>query len=774
MTRVAVVGGGAGGIGAAWTLMKHEFEVTLFEADPHLGGHCFGVPITASDGDTIRVDAGVTDFNKATFLTVGAFLDELELEYYPVNQDASYMKPDGRSVWSVRSGQPRLGKDVKDPDRLLDEIRRFSTGCLEVLDDNLYSDWTARRYLDERQYSEEFRDLYFDPRAGGSFPMPDKAPQDYMIRPMVGFWRIHGVVGGGPAPPRMYLRGGMCSYPDAFARWMTERGGQVYISTRVVGIARRPNDIRIRAIDPDGSNLTLHFDHVVIAANPNQVIPMFEDASQEEARIFSGFGWQRARVAVHHDPKLMPDDRDAWGAYNYVISDGAVPEVRPTITFYANRLASLADTVPDTFVTVNPCREPDPDRLVFDKFFVHPALGRLTDLAATKVDALQGRRRTWYCGGYLREPFVHEPAFRSGVDVAERLIEAIECGGSDPWSVPTTDEGRFEDFLLEIPLFAGMDALALAEVQVAARPVTAPAGSALFQQGDPANGMYILEKGEVRVTDHVPGQGEIELARLGPGAIIGEVGLLDRGVRSGSAVAVVDSTGYFLSSASFEALRADSRPSAFAMMNRITGEVAARSRQILERVASGGTSAGPPAELAGSPDWPRRCLAPSLEVPASVLRRLPLFRDFGGPVELEQFLAPLRVWQFPRGQILYEPGAPPESCAIIVRGAVRISVPVDGRNEPLTVCGPGAVVGELALLDGFMQPARCEVCEEAILLQMDRGRFEMLRKGGGEPGFKFFEAVTRSVVTGLRKANALAARLSMDPDHPVDESAARG
>ena len=58
-------------------------------------------------------------------------------------------------------------------------------------------------------------------------------------------------------------------------------------------------------------------------------------------------------------------------------------------------------------------------------------IGAASKLAA-EVDASQGAENTWYCGSYLREPFVHEPALASGLDVVERIIAADKSADRAP------------------------------------------------------------------------------------------------------------------------------------------------------------------------------------------------------------------------------------------------------------------------------------------------------------------------------------------------------
>ena len=77
------------------------------------------------------------------------------------------------------------------------------------------------------------------------------------------------------------------------------------------------------------------------------------------------------------------------------------------------------------------------------------------------------------------------------------------------------------------------------------------AGESLFVAGDPGDGCYRLEQGLVKVIVTSP-QGEDRiLAILGPGAIVGELSVIDGGPRSASVVAVKPSELSFVSRAVF-------------------------------------------------------------------------------------------------------------------------------------------------------------------------------------------------------------------------------
>ena len=87
----------------------------------------------------------------------------------------------------------------------------------------------------------------------------------------------------------------------------------------------------------------------------------------------------------------------------------------------------------------------------------------------------------------------------------------------------------------KIPLFAGLTPAALELISRVATEETHGLGTRLFQHGDPGDKLYVLLEGRIRISRDVPGMGEEALAVLGPGAVFGEMALLDDAPRSADA-----------------------------------------------------------------------------------------------------------------------------------------------------------------------------------------------------------------------------------------------
>lgn len=79
-------------------------------------------------------------------------------------------------------------------------------------------------------------------------------------------------------------------------------------------------------------------------------------------------------------------------------------------------------------------------------------------------------------------------------------------------------------------------------------------GKELFREGDPGDGLYLVVAGEIDVIKRGP-HGDRSLARMGPGAVLGEMSLITADARSATGRATVDSRVLRLPVQRFQVLR---------------------------------------------------------------------------------------------------------------------------------------------------------------------------------------------------------------------------
>jgi len=85
--RIAIIGGGISGLGAAW-LLREQADVTLFEADGRFGGHSHTVRVIEGKRE-IPIDTGFMVFNRPNYPLLGAFFDHLGVSTYPTRMSFS-------------------------------------------------------------------------------------------------------------------------------------------------------------------------------------------------------------------------------------------------------------------------------------------------------------------------------------------------------------------------------------------------------------------------------------------------------------------------------------------------------------------------------------------------------------------------------------------------------------------------------------------------------------------------------------------------------------
>jgi CRP/FNR family transcriptional regulator, cyclic AMP receptor protein len=136
---------------------------------------------------------------------------------------------------------------------------------------------------------------------------------------------------------------------------------------------------------------------------------------------------------------------------------------------------------------------------------------------------------------------------------------AQACRGCDTWHAMSrrtraSQLGRRSkdakiELLSNVPLFSACSKRDLRRIAALADEIDVPEGRVLMRQGEPGQECFVIAEGKAEV--RVRGSGSTS---LGPGDVVGEMSLLDRGPRSATVTATTDMYLLVLSSRSFSAL----------------------------------------------------------------------------------------------------------------------------------------------------------------------------------------------------------------------------
>ncbi len=314
------------------------------------------------------------------------------------------------------------------------------------------------------------------------------------------------------------------------------------------------------------------------------------------------------------------------------------------------------------------------------------------------------------------------------------------------------------ELIRSIPLFAGLDAARLEPILRISQRASFSPGARVVRQGEAADSAFILESGTVEVITTLPGGGQLTVAELGPGSILGEMALLENAVRSATVIARTASSGCFIERETFRMLLAQRDDTAFEIQHRITRTLCRRLCDLNARIVE---ASGPETEAAapagGTQDAQAQRRAPGFDW-RSFLPLLPLFRRFRAD-ELDELADAVTVFALESGAPIFTEGAPADSGFVVVRGALEILRGERGRLRRIGVLGPGRMCGVLALIEGDSHSMTARARERTVLMEIGRELFERLYCGRDRLAAKFQDGVNQELLQALARTNNQLTRL---------------
>ena len=393
MMRIAVVGSGISGLGAAHVLSRVN-HVEVFEREPRAGGHANTV---VHDG--LALDTGFLVHNVRNYPLLTRLFRELGIAAHESDMSFSVSCSGCGLEYSGRRpfAQPANATSPRYLALLWEIGRWLRTARPEEESQSL------AEYLDLHRYSQRFRRHFLVPLTSALWSTaPGRAlefPAAYAIR----FFANHGMLGFGRFRWRT-VTGGSHRYVDAIAARL---GRRLHLGAGVRSIHRSEAFVELRIGDA-----IERFDRVVVATHADQALALLEDPTPDERRVLGQFAYTRNDAVLHTDSRFLPRTAAARASWNYRLGEDG----RPTITYHLNRLQAL-DAERDYCLTLN---EAIPEEHVLGRFsYEHPLYTVATLRAQSQLPRLAAGR-THFAGAYFGNGF-HEDGLASGVAVARAL-----------------------------------------------------------------------------------------------------------------------------------------------------------------------------------------------------------------------------------------------------------------------------------------------------------------------------------------------------------------
>jgi hypothetical protein len=414
MKRIAIIGSGISGLGAAYAL-KDTADITVYEAGDRAGGHAHTMDVDYN-GTPLSVDVGFIVYNGLNYPNLIGFFDALGVETEASDMSFAVSNPDGyewastlNGIFAQRSNffKPRFHKFWRT-------ILKFNDLARAELAAGKIDDISLGFWLKKHGFNQDFLDNYILPMGGAIWSTPEAEMMDYPARSFFQFFENHRLMHK-ERPKWRTVSGGSRNYVSKVAELLDHR---LRLNSPIASV--KPFGDKVRVVETSGNSDL--FDDVIIATHSDTALSIL-DENYEDARFLLGSVRYRPNdIYLHRDPSLMPKRKAAWASWNVLKQDG--PDI--CLTYWMNKLQNLPGEH-SLFITLNP-ETPPAEHLTFARMEkAHPQFDAAAEAAVRALKRQQGKDRIWLAGAWMGSGF-HEDGLKSGLSCA------LSLGGQVPWT----------------------------------------------------------------------------------------------------------------------------------------------------------------------------------------------------------------------------------------------------------------------------------------------------------------------------------------------------
>ena len=419
--RVAIIGAGVSGLGAAWALHRHpdQFDFRIFEAQSQIGGNAITVDMPQADGTTIPFDISVTACIPSAYHHIVLFMRQHGIDLVDTRFSYSVKYRGGIYAHDFDSELKRqLQPEIDKFQKLLRGLKWF--GLLNRSKSRLLNAFNPFNYismgalLNLGRYTGDFRYKVLKPMfvnflmATNVFDMPASLFSRYLE-----FFDIETAT-----PMQTWDQGTRRVYESMSADFKDS----IYLDRPVRKVHRLPDEVIVE--DENGNTET--FDDVVFACNANQTLMMLDQPTLLESWLLSSIRYESElhnHTIVHSDASVLPDTdvQELDTRSNHIEQYGVRPDNYEITYIMHNQQPWAKRSDKPCLVTYNPISRIDEDKIIKKWWFQHIVHDvRHIALLIQIFRFVQGKRRTWHCGAHTLINS-QETCFVTGLVTAKQL-----------------------------------------------------------------------------------------------------------------------------------------------------------------------------------------------------------------------------------------------------------------------------------------------------------------------------------------------------------------
>ena len=419
--RIAIVGGGISGLGAAWGLHHHpdRFDFRLYEAQGRIGGNAVTADMPQEDGSSIPFDISVTACIPSVYHHVVLLMKQFGIEL--VDTRFSYSVKYRGDVYAHDFDseiREQLQSEIAKFQGLLRRLHWFGrlsrspSKFLNALNPFNYISMGA--VLNLSGFSGDFRYKILKPMfvnflmATNVFDMPAALFSRYLE-----FFDIETAT-----PMQTWDRGTRRIYENLSAGFRD----RIYLGRPVRKVYRQSSGVVVE----DEAGAKERFDEVVFACNANQTLMLLDRPTMLERSILSSIRYESElhnHTVVHSDSSVLPDNEvnALRTRSNHIEQYGSRPDNYEITYIMHNQQPWVNRSDKPCLVTYNPTSRIDEPKVIARWWFQHIVHDvRHVALLVPLFRFIQGRKRTWHCGAHTLINS-QETCFATGLAAARQI-----------------------------------------------------------------------------------------------------------------------------------------------------------------------------------------------------------------------------------------------------------------------------------------------------------------------------------------------------------------
>jgi CRP-like cAMP-binding protein len=150
----------------------------------------------------------------------------------------------------------------------------------------------------------------------------------------------------------------------------------------------------------------------------------------------------------------------------------------------------------------------------------------------------------------------------------------------------------------------------------------------------------------------------------------------------------------------------------------------------------------------------------TIEDDIAFLERVPVLRRLGAPA-LRILAIGAESREFDAGEVLFNAGEMADGAYVVQHGSFSLRPAHAGEAE--VVAGPGALLGESALLAETRRPATAVACEASVVMRISRAMFVKMLEGYPDAAKRLRELIAARTDQWARDIENVRAALAADP-----------